>query len=154
MLEQRNLSGSVSVLVAELANRLAEIFAAMGDPNRLRIIAVLAYHELRSGEVSALVGMTESATSHQLRLLRTLRIVRARKVGRQVFYALDDEHIHDLLDRGVAHLQHESSRVGFRYMVNMRRNVYARSGRCCPTWTVPRTPVCSVSKRPCRTIKV
>lgn len=95
------------VIDVDLANRLAEIFAAMADPGRLRIISALSHHELSVGELSALIEMSESATSHQLRLLRTMRIVRARKVGRQVFYALDDDHIHDLLDRGVAHVQHQ-----------------------------------------------
>lgn len=100
---------SISALPIDLttANRLAEIFAAMADPNRLRIISALSHREFNVGELSRLVEMTESATSHQLRLLRHMRIVKTRKVGRQVFYFLDDEHIHDLLDRGVAHVQHE-----------------------------------------------
>lgn len=95
------------VIDVDLANRLAEIFAAMADPGRLRIISALSHHELSVGALSAVVEMSESATSHQLRVLRTMRIVRARKVGRQVFYSLDDDHIHDLLDRGIAHVQHQ-----------------------------------------------
>ncbi len=98
---------SAFVIDTDTANRLAEIFAAMADPNRLRIISALAHRELSVGELTKLVAMTESATSHQLRLLRHMRIVRTRKAGRQVFYSLDDEHIHDLLDRGVAHVQHQ-----------------------------------------------
>lgn len=89
------------------AEQLAQIFAALADPNRLRIISALAHHELNVRRLAELVDMTESATSHQLRLLRTQRIVRARKEGRQVFYFLDDDHIHDLLDRGLAHLDHK-----------------------------------------------
>ena len=96
----------ITVLDAETAIRLAEIFAALGDANRLRIISALAHHELNVGDLSRLVGMSESATSHQLRVLRSLRVVQVRKLGRQVFYSLDDEHIHDLLDRGIAHVQH------------------------------------------------
>ncbi len=92
---------------AETAIRLAAIFGALSDPTRLRIIAALAHQELGVGELSQLVGITESAASHQLRLLRALRIVRARKSGRHVYYCLDDEHIHDLLDRGLAHVQHQ-----------------------------------------------
>ncbi len=97
---------TLSVLDMDTAIRLAEIFAALGDPTRLRIISALAHHELNVGDLSRLVEMSESATSHQLRVLRALRGVQARKVGRQVFYSLDDDHIHDLLDRGVAHVQH------------------------------------------------
>ncbi len=106
MLETPTLVQSLSVLDAELAAHLAEIFAALADPNRLRIISALAHHELNVSELCGIVGMSKSATSHQLHLLRTQRIVRARKAGRQVFYMLDDDHIHDLLDRAVAHVQH------------------------------------------------
>ena len=99
---------AVAAIISEnTAAQLADIFAALADPNRLRIISALAHRELNVGELAKLLGVTESATSHQLRLLRALRIVRARKAGRQVFYFLDDQHIHDLLDRGVAHVQHE-----------------------------------------------
>src|SRR5438034_11129968 len=94
------------VLNPDTAARLAEIFAALSDPTRLRMISAMSHHEINVGELSRLVGISESATSHQLRLLRSLRIVRARKSGRQVFYSLDDEHVHDLLDRGLAHVEH------------------------------------------------
>jgi ArsR family transcriptional regulator, lead/cadmium/zinc/bismuth-responsive transcriptional repressor len=100
------VSPIASTLSPELAERLADIFAAMSDPTRLRIIAALSHHELGVGELAALVEISESAASHQLRLLRAQRIVRARKSGRQVFYSLDDDHIHDLLDRAVEHVQH------------------------------------------------
>jgi ArsR family transcriptional regulator, lead/cadmium/zinc/bismuth-responsive transcriptional repressor len=96
-----------TVIDLQTATHLAEIFAALADPTRLRIISALSHHELNVGELSRLIGSSESATSHQLRLLRTQRIVRTRKEGRQVYYALDDEHIHDLLDRGIAHVEHE-----------------------------------------------
>lgn len=99
-------SQCVLVLDQSMADRLAEIFAALSDPTRLRMISAMSHHELSVGELSRLVGISESATSHQLRLLRSQRIVRARKSGRQVFYALDDEHVHDLLDRGLAHVAH------------------------------------------------
>jgi ArsR family transcriptional regulator, lead/cadmium/zinc/bismuth-responsive transcriptional repressor len=91
----------------KVITRLAEIFAAMGDPNRLRIISVLSHHELNVGDLARVIGLSESATSHQLRLLRTLRLVRSRKEGQQVFYALADDHVHDLLDRGLEHILHE-----------------------------------------------
>ncbi len=96
-----------AVIDSDTAIRLAEIFAALSDPTRLRLISAMSHRELSVGELSRLVGISESATSHQLRLLRSLRIVRARKSGRQVFYCLDDQHVRDLLDRGLEHVQHE-----------------------------------------------
>ncbi len=97
---------SLTVLDLDTAHRLAEVFAALGDPTRLRIISALSHHELNVGDLSRLIQLSDSATSHQLRVLRTLRVVRVRRAGRQMFYSLDDDHIHDLLDRGIAHVQH------------------------------------------------
>lgn len=96
-----------AVISAESAIRLAEIFAALADPSRLRIISALAHHKLSVGEICETVGMSQPAVSHHLRLLRVQRIVRAEKEGKHVFYCLDDDHIHDLLDRGMAHIGHE-----------------------------------------------
>ena len=98
---------TVEIISEDAAIRLADIFAALADPSRLRILSALAQRELSVGALASLVAMTESATSHQLRLLRAQRIVRARKVGRQVFYLLDDQHIRDLLERGIEHVRHE-----------------------------------------------
>ncbi|MBN1668745.1 MAG: helix-turn-helix transcriptional regulator [Anaerolineales bacterium] len=85
---------------------LADLFAALGDPSRIKILAVLLDYEINVGDLAAAVGMSHSAVSHQLRTLRQLRIVRARKEGREVYYCLDDEHIADLYQRGLAHVQH------------------------------------------------
>src|SRR5687767_4645714 len=72
---------------------LAELFAALGDPTRLRIVAALAAHELCVCDLAAAVGQTESAVSHHLRLLRELGLVQSRRDGRLVYYTLDDEHV-------------------------------------------------------------
>ncbi len=96
-----------SVIDPISAARLADIFNALADPTRLRIISTLLQQEQTVNEIARLVEMSQPATSHHLRFLRAQRIVRTRKVGRQVFYALDDDHIHDLLERGLAHLTHE-----------------------------------------------
>ncbi len=85
---------------------LAELFAALADPSRVKILAVLIGGEVNVSALAECVGISRSAVSHQLRTLRQLRIVRARKVGRQVFYSLDDEHVTDLLVRGFDHVQH------------------------------------------------
>lgn len=88
------------------ARRLARTFAALADPTRLRLVSALSVSEQCVGDLASLVGLTPSAVSHQLRGLRQQRIVRHRKVGRTVYYALDDEHISDLLQRAREHLAH------------------------------------------------
>lgn len=85
---------------------MAELFGALSDPSRVRIIAALRRGEMNVGALAEAVGLSGSAVSHQLRGLRQLKIVRARRVGRQVYYALDDEHIADLYARGLDHVRH------------------------------------------------
>ena len=89
------------------ATRVADLFKALADPTRIRIINLLAHAELCVGDLCLVLGMSQPAVSHQLRVLRNLRIVTARKDGRHVFYTLTDEHIHDLLAQGLAHVRHE-----------------------------------------------
>jgi ArsR family transcriptional regulator len=86
--------------------RLAELFSALSDPTRLRIISVLLEGEMSVSEIVVKLEMTESAVSHQLRGLRQMRIVRNRKDGRQVYYALDDDHVVKLYLMGLGHVQH------------------------------------------------
>jgi DNA-binding transcriptional ArsR family regulator len=89
------------------ASALAATFAVLGDPTRVRLLDALAQRELCVCELSELVSSTESAVSHQLRLLRSLRLVRSRRAGRMVYYALDDEHIRALLTQGRRHIEEE-----------------------------------------------
>ncbi len=88
------------------ATYLAEFFSALSDTSRVRIIYALTHGELNVGAIAEIVGISESAVSHQLRGLRQMRLVRAHKEGRQVFYSLDDEHVTDLFRRGLEHIQH------------------------------------------------
>ena len=94
------------LLAEEGAARLAETFRALSDPTRLRIVSLLAGAELCVYDLAAVLGMGQSAVSHQLRTLRDLRLVRWRREGRQIFYTLDDEHVADLFRRGLEHVQH------------------------------------------------
>jgi ArsR family transcriptional regulator len=94
------------VIDVPTANQLGELFKALGDPTRLRIISLLLEHELCVHTLEATLGMSQSAISHQLRVLRQLKIVRFRKEGRHVFYALDDEHVHLLVKQGLLHVEH------------------------------------------------
>jgi ArsR family transcriptional regulator len=89
------------------AEQVAELFRAMSDPSRVRILAALLHGELNVSSLAELVGISESAVSHHLRGLRLLRLVRPRKEGRQVYYHLDDEHVADLFERGVDHILHD-----------------------------------------------
>jgi ArsR family transcriptional regulator, lead/cadmium/zinc/bismuth-responsive transcriptional repressor len=84
---------------------LTEIFRVLGDPTRVRILDALATAELCVGDLAAKVRISESAVSHQLRLLRGARIVRARREGRMIFYALDDKHVLALFRQGLRHVQ-------------------------------------------------
>jgi DNA-binding transcriptional ArsR family regulator len=76
---------------------MAETFKVLGDQTRLKIVLALTKQELCVLDIATVVGMSESAVSHQLRLLKNLRLVKQRKDGKMVFYALDDEHIEDLI---------------------------------------------------------
>ena len=94
----------VPPLSAETAQALAETFRVLGDPTRIRLIAAMALAERCVGDLASLVGMSESAVSHQLRMLRAARLVRTRRAGRQVFYTLDDAHILALFEQGLSHV--------------------------------------------------
>ncbi|MEJ2304930.1 MAG: metalloregulator ArsR/SmtB family transcription factor [Anaerolineales bacterium] len=94
------------MLDEQTAIRLADLFGALSDPSRVRIIAELTQGEKNVSAIAEAVGLSDSAVSHQLRGLRQMRLVRARKEGRQVFYSMDDEHIADLYARGLDHIQH------------------------------------------------
>ena len=86
------------------ASYLADLFGTLSDPSRLRIIDSLLGGEQSVGGIASLLGMTESAVSHQLRRLRFMRLVRTRRAGRQVFYGLDDDHVARLFKLGLEHV--------------------------------------------------
>ena len=94
-------------LSAETAQALADTFRVLGDPTRIRLIAAMALTERCVGDLATTVGMSESAVSHQLRILRAARLVRTRRSGRQVFYTLDDGHILALFQQGLSHVHEE-----------------------------------------------
>jgi ArsR family transcriptional regulator len=93
------------LLMDRTVDEIAETFRVLGDPTRIRILDALAAGDLCVCDVARLVGISESAVSHQLRLLRGMRLVRHRRAGRQVFYSLDDQHIVQLLRLAVTHVQ-------------------------------------------------
>ncbi len=84
---------------------LADTFKVLGDFNRLRILQALNTAELCVCDLSELLGLSQSATSHQLRLLRASQLVRYRREGKNVYYTLDDEHVRTLIETALAHVQ-------------------------------------------------
>lgn len=91
---------------------LADTFRVLGDPTRVRILDALSGGELCVCDIASLVGISESAASHQLRLLRNSRLVRPRRAGRLVYYAIDDHHILELLRQALTHVEEEADRRG------------------------------------------
>ena len=88
------------------AIKLAELFSALSDASRVRLISLLMEGEMSVSALAEELKMTESAVSHQLRGLRQMHLVRARKHGRQVFYSLDDDHVTKLFSMGLDHVEH------------------------------------------------
>jgi ArsR family transcriptional regulator len=88
----------------EMLFDLAEFFKVFGDSTRIRILHVLSHAELCVCDISALLLMSQSAVSHQLRILKNARLVRNRRDGKVVYYSLDDEHVKDILNVGCEHL--------------------------------------------------
>jgi ArsR family transcriptional regulator, lead/cadmium/zinc/bismuth-responsive transcriptional repressor len=98
------------MLDRQLVADAAEVLKVLGDPTRLRLLYALAQRELCVCDLSAVLGMTQSAISHQLRVLRSARLVRYRKVGKIVYYALADAHVVQLIDVGVDHARESQPR--------------------------------------------
>jgi len=86
---------------------LAEFFKVFGDSTRIRIIVALLPGPMCVCDISELLGMNQSAISHQLRLLKTHRLVKARREGKSMFYSLDDEHVASILFQGLTHMSEE-----------------------------------------------
>ena len=91
----------------EEVQKLSAIYKALGDPTRFKILYCLKRKEMCVCDISAILDMSHSAISHQLRVLRNLRLVKYRKEGKMVYYSLDDEHIFRILDEGINHIRHD-----------------------------------------------
>ncbi|WP_285905484.1 ArsR/SmtB family transcription factor [Pseudodesulfovibrio pelocollis] len=86
---------------------LSELFKALGDYTRVRMLYALAIHELCVCALAEVLDMSPSAISHQLRLLRAARLVRYRKEGKNVYYTLDDDHVRNLIGQGLDHVREQ-----------------------------------------------
>jgi len=90
----------------ELLYDLAEFFKVFGDTTRIKILCALFSAEMCVCDIAALLGMSQSAISHQLRILKQARLVKYRKDGKVVYYSLDDDHVKKIFDQGLLHIQH------------------------------------------------
>ena len=93
-----------SILDEHTAAHVAELFRAFSDTSRVRILSVLTQHERNVNTLAAEVGISESAVSHHLRGLRQMKLVEARRDGKEVYYKVGDEHIIALFQHGVNHI--------------------------------------------------
>jgi len=99
------------LLSDDSVGELAETFRVLGDVTRVRILDALSRSELCVCDIARLLGLSESAVSHQLRVLRGMRLVRPRRDGRMMFYTLDDQHIVRLFEQGLEHVQERAKRT-------------------------------------------
>lgn len=83
---------------------LAELFKVFGDSTRIRMLYVLSEHEMCVLDIARVLGMTQSAISHQLKILKQARLVKFRREGKQIFYMLDDDHVKDIISEGLEHI--------------------------------------------------
>ncbi|MBM3153204.1 MAG: helix-turn-helix transcriptional regulator [Chloroflexi bacterium] len=98
-------SSTTVVLDEHTAAHVAELFRAFSDTSRVRIMSALVDGEKNVGALAALVGISESAVSHHMRGLRQMKLVQARREGKEVYYRVEDEHIIELFQQGVKHVQ-------------------------------------------------
>ncbi len=94
----------LSLICEEILYDVAELFKAFADTTRIKIISVLKEDELCVGAISELINVSQSAVSHQLRVLKNSKIVKHKRLGKQIFYSLDDEHIKKIYDMGLEHI--------------------------------------------------
>lgn len=89
--------------------QLADLFKVFGDPTRIRILDILSQQELCVCDIAQLLSMTQSAISHQLRILKQSRLVKARREGKTIFYSLADDHVSTILTQGLDHVNEPKS---------------------------------------------
>ena len=100
-------SAPVKSIDADTSQHLADLFKTLGDPTRIKILSLLTKtEEMRVYDIADSLTMGQSAISHQLRVLRSARLVKFRRDGKEVLYSIDDDHVMKLLGQGLEHVQH------------------------------------------------
>ncbi len=90
-----------------LFNKLAEFFKILGDTTRSKILYALDQNEMCVCDIANVLGMSKSSISHQLGTLRRMNIVKCRRVGKEVYYTIDDDHVKGLFELGIEHIEHK-----------------------------------------------
>lgn len=103
---QSNCLIKQNMLPEDTVYNLAEMFKVLSEPTRIRILHALSRQELCVCNLADILGMNQSAISHQLRILRNARLVKFRKEGKEVWYSLDDDHVITLMCQSVEHISH------------------------------------------------
>jgi ArsR family transcriptional regulator len=103
--KKKVVSVKKAMLTEDEANRVSETFSVLADPSRAKIIHALSTEELCVCDIAAVLGISISAVSHQLRILRNMRLVKFRKESKMVYYSLDDEHIETLFHESLKHIR-------------------------------------------------
>ena len=91
----------------DLLNKISEFFKILGDTTRLKILFALDKNEMCVCDIANVLGMSKSSISHQLSHLRKSGIVKCKKVGKEVFYALDDDHVKEVFEVAIEHINHK-----------------------------------------------
>ncbi len=107
VLEEAIRNGADVMIENDMANAVADIFKVFGDPTRIKILHLLITSELCVQAISSSLDMTQSAISHQLRVLKQAGLVKNRKEGKVVYYSLDDDHVLTILTQGIDHVVHK-----------------------------------------------
>lgn len=94
----------LQMITEDISQSLAEIFKTLGDSTRVKMLFALMYRELCVCDLAAVIGVSESAVSHQLRLLRTQKLVKFRRDGKVMYYSLADNHVEKLFEQGLEHV--------------------------------------------------
>ena len=97
------------MLEGKQLSAVSEFFKVLGDETRMKIINALAHKELCVSDIAAALEMTQSAVSHQLKLLRMAHQVKTRREGKSIYYSLDDQHVIDILEEALTHIRHKIS---------------------------------------------
>ena len=97
------------MLPQDLFDKLAEFFKIIGDTTRTKILFALDQNEMCVCDIANVVGMSKSSVSHQLAILRNSGIVKYRKEGKEVYYTLDDEHVKQVFEVGIEHIEHKNN---------------------------------------------
>ncbi len=95
------------MLQPDLFDKIAEFFKIIGDPTRTKILFALDQNEMCVCDIANVLGMTKSSISHQLAVLRKSGIVKYRRDGKEIYYTLDDEHVKQVFEVGIEHIEHK-----------------------------------------------